>query len=80
MKPENILINNDEFKIADFGFAKNVGSTGQLNKSLVGTPLYMAPQLLRMEKYSTKCDIWALGTIFYEMLFGEVPWPARSEF
>ena len=48
VNPANILINNEDFKIADFGFAKNVGSIGQLNKSLVGTPLYMAPQLLRM--------------------------------
>jgi serine/threonine protein kinase len=80
VKPENILIHNQDYKIADFGFAKNVRSAGQLNKSLVGTPLYMAPQLLRMEKYSTKCDIWAIGMIFYEMLMGEVPWPARTEF
>ncbi|CAM5998748.1 unnamed protein product [Sphagnum balticum] len=71
VKPENILIHDGDFKIADFGFAKNIGSIGQLNKSLVWHAKYMAPQLLRIEKYSTKCDIWAIGLIFYEMLFGE---------
>jgi len=73
------MIHNGKLKLADFGFAKNVGSVGQLNKSLVGTPMYMAPQVLKMEKYSTKCDIWAIGLVFYEILFAEVPWHARSE-
>lgn len=48
LKPANILINNGIFKIADFGFAKivnNYSSTNML-KSLVGSPYYMAPQLL----------------------------------
>lgn len=47
VKPENILINNNKMKIADFGFAKVVLSSSQLNKTLVGTPLYMSPQLLK---------------------------------
>lgn len=40
----------------------------------------MSPQILKMEKYSSKCDIWALGVLFYEMIVGETPWPARTEF
>ena len=47
VKPENILIKNNKMKIADFGFAKVVLSTSELNKTLVGTPLYMSPQLLK---------------------------------
>jgi serine/threonine-protein kinase ULK/ATG1 len=54
--------------LADFGFAKNVLSNSALNKTTVGTPLYMAPQVLKQEKYSSKCDIWALGLMFFEVL------------
>ena len=37
----------------------------------------MAPQLLYSKDYSSKCDIWSLGIMFYEMLFGYSPWPSR---
>ena len=46
----------------------------------VGTPLYMAVQILKSIDYSSKCDIWALGVIFYEMLHGKTPWTARRGF
>jgi calcium-dependent protein kinase len=39
--------------------------------SMVGTPLYMSPQILDNKKYSNKTDIWSLGFIFYETLFGK---------
>ena len=45
--------------------------------SNVGTPIYMAPQILSSEiyeKYSYKCDIWSLGVVCYEMLVGSLPW------
>ena len=48
-------------------------------ESIVGTPLYMAPQILEKKIYSTKCDIWSLGLIFYEMLTGLLPWGGNSE-
>lgn len=79
MKPENILINNNKMKIADFGFAKVVLSHSQLNKTLVGTPLYMSPQLLRSERYTSKCDIWAIGVVAYELLYGKLPWISHSQ-
>jgi serine/threonine protein kinase len=47
VKPENIMIHNHKLKLADFGFAKNVISRNQMQKSMVGTPLYMAPQVLK---------------------------------
>jgi serine/threonine-protein kinase ULK/ATG1 len=39
----------------------------------------MSPQALRENKYSFKSDIWALGVLYYETLYGEVPWDAPSE-
>lgn len=79
LKPENILIHNNNFKIADFGLAKCVENfQNQILSSLVGSPLYMAPQVIQEEHYTSKCDIWSLGVIYYEMLFGKTPWPSTS--
>ena len=48
-------------------------------KSIVGTPLYMSPQLLKKAKYTNKSDLWSIGLIYYEMLHGRTPWPASNE-
>lgn len=70
------------FKIADFGFSKqldekisNTITSKEVNEHLkmntvVGTPLYMSLELLKATNYTSKCDIWALGFIFYELLHG----------
>ena len=80
LKPANILIHDGTYKIADFGFAKYVDNFGsQMLKSCVGSPIYMAPQVLERTPYTTKCDIWSIGVIFYEMLFSSPPWKARDE-
>lgn len=69
------------FKIGDFGFAKQIEAQkkNKMLDTVVGTPLYMPLQILRSEKYTSKCDIWALGFIFYELLHGMVPWTGISE-
>ena len=80
LKPANILINEGTYKIGDFGFAKYVDNFGsQMLKSCVGSPIYMAPQILERTQYTTKCHIWSLGVIFYEMIHGYPPWKARDE-
>ena len=43
-------------------------------ESYVGTPLYMAPELFKSHQYDYKADIWSLGVLFYEMLFGCPPY------
>jgi serine/threonine protein kinase len=39
----------------------------------------MAPQILKKSTYTTKCDIWSAGIIFYELLVGRLPWTANNE-
>ena len=57
-------------KIADFGFARSLPSTS-LAETLCGSPLYMAPEILRYEKYDAKADLWSVGTVLYEMIVGK---------
>jgi len=80
LKPANILVNSKgEFKLADFGFAKYVDHfDSKLLHSIVGTPLYMAPQILKKSKYTTKCDIWSIGFIYYELVTSKPPWTGNS--
>ncbi|KRX05996.1 Protein kinase-like domain [Pseudocohnilembus persalinus] len=79
LKPENILIKDDIYKLGDFGMATKIDiRKQQLMYEYVGSPLYMSPQLLLQESYSSKSDIWSLGLIFYELLFGKTPWPCRD--
>lgn len=70
LKPENLLMHEGKLKLADFGFAKYVISHNAMQKSIVGTPLYMSPELLKRIKYTSKCDVWSLGVIFYEVSCG----------
>lgn len=79
LKPENILIKGTQHKLADFGFARTVDNfQRQMLTSLVGTPLYMSPQILMHEKYTSKSDLWSLAFIFYEMMYGKTPYTANS--
>lgn len=79
LKPENIMISKGMCKLTDFGFSKYVEDFENYEMSTcVGTPVYMAPQILARSKYTTKCDIWSLGVIFYCMLVGNPPWEGRN--
>ena len=78
LKPENMLMNDGSIKIADFGFATQT-SQNQMLKTCVGTPLYMSPQILSHKPYTAKSDVWSTGLIYYEMLCGKTPWPARDQ-
>ncbi|KAK7538022.1 Serine/threonine-protein kinase atg1 [Phyllosticta paracitricarpa] len=64
-------------KIADFGFARWLPKSS-LAETLCGSPLYMAPEILRYEKYDAKADLWSTGTVLFEMLVGKPPFRANN--
>lgn len=81
IKPANILLKDGIAKISDFGFARCIDQMNTSNMfTFLGTPLYMSPQILMEEKFSCKCDIWSLGMVFYECLFGKTPWTGKTPY
>lgn len=74
LKPGNILIHETQgYKIGDFGLSKKC--VDMLAKSRVGTPFYMAPEILKNGMaYSHKVDFWSAGVILYEVIFGQRPY------
>lgn len=64
-------------KIADFGFARQL-SEFSMAETLCGSPLYMAPEILRYEKYDARADLWSTGTVLHEMVVGKPPFRANN--
>ncbi|CAD8142417.1 unnamed protein product [Paramecium pentaurelia] len=81
IKPANIFMNNGIPKLADFGFAlcKNVQNGVEIQNYNVGTPMYMAPETLINNQYSFKSDLWSVGVVLYEMVFGQQPFISQTE-
>tara|TARA_B100001989_G_C24533917_1_gene463252 strand:+ start:140 stop:1288 length:1149 start_codon:yes stop_codon:yes gene_type:complete len=78
MKPHNILIHNNTIKISDFGFAKSF-EKNELISTFCGSPLYMAPEIIKTKEYDHKSDIWSLGVIIYELLCRKHPYHVDSK-
>lgn len=74
LKPHNILLtqNLETIKITDFNFAKVMWGE-DLSQTLCGSPLYMAPEILEGNDYTSKADLWSVGIILYEMVYGRNP-------
>ena len=68
LKPSNIFISSDQvLKIGDFGISKKHNSTMSMANTLVGTDIYIAPEIFGRMPYNEKADVWALGCILYEL-------------
>jgi cGMP-dependent protein kinase len=71
LKPENIMICDDGYpKIIDFGAAKFVSGR---TYTIIGTPHYMAPEVLTGRGYNTSIDLWSVGVMLYEFICGVCP-------
>lgn len=75
LKPHNILLSKDynTLKLADFNFARKLWDS-DLAQTLCGSPLYMSPEIISRNEYSTKSDLWSLGIIIYEMVYDKNPY------
>ena len=71
IKPKNIMIETDGYlKLLDFGCSKKIKFFSQ---TVVGTPNYMSPEVLRGIEYSFNCDYWSVGVCCYLIFFGKLP-------
>jgi len=88
LKPANVIVNEDLggiVKVLDFGLAKPftdgaADSTGKITQigTMIGTPLYMAPESINSEVIDDRSDLYALGCMLYELLAGEPPFLAAA--
>lgn len=82
LKPANILLSippigscrNVKLKIADFGFSQRLATNEKYITGLKGSPLYMAPEVLSLQPYSSQADLYSLGVVVYECIFGAAPY------
>ncbi|XP_063990767.1 serine/threonine-protein kinase ULK3 isoform X2 [Diachasmimorpha longicaudata] len=80
LKPQNLLLTRKPvltLKVGDFGFAQYL-STSESKFTMCGSPLYMAPEILLRREYDARVDLWSVGVIMYECLFGKAPYSSSS--
>eukprot|EP00466_Bigelowiella_natans_P019627 jgi/Bigna1/44148/e_gw1.89.34.1 len=81
LKPDNIMYRTKESKeicVVDFGLAKQYSGSGSFN-TLLGTPLYLAPEMIAAPGYGKECDMWAVGVILYVVLSGRPPFYSSNQ-
>ena len=80
LKLGNIFLTGKmELKLGDFGLAKKLSFRDEKISEMVGTPAYMAPEILENKGYSLEVDIWSLGVIMYYLIIGKLPFNKQNQ-
>ncbi|EAY04919.1 AGC family protein kinase [Trichomonas vaginalis G3] len=79
IKPSNLLIDSyNRIKIGDFGLAV-IAEKSQMIARFGGSPIFYSPEMVMKKKFDPfKADVWALGITFYRLIFGKIPYTAKS--
>jgi serine/threonine-protein kinase ULK/ATG1 len=82
LKPQNLLLHITAsgkcvLKVGDFGMAQHL-TINEVAESFRGSPLYMAPEIMQGHSYDAKVDLWSVGVILFESLFGAPPFASKT--
>lgn len=78
-KLANVLLHNKVCKIADLGFAKQMEER-EIAKTILGTSVTMAPEVLEEKPYGFVADIWSIGVVFYQLIYGKYPFYGKNDY
>nr|CCA15674.1 protein kinase putative [Albugo laibachii Nc14]CCA16262.1 protein kinase putative [Albugo laibachii Nc14] len=79
IKPENLLLGpRDRIKLADFGWSVIAMAPHRSRQTFCGTPYYMSPEIVDGKSYDHRVDLWSIGVLTYELLFGKTPFENKN--
>lgn len=80
LKPENVLLDGDGYvKLIDFGAAKKLDGPMEKSYTLLGTPQFMAPEMVLSQGYTPAADVWAIGICMHEFMVGYLPFDGKDQ-
>ena len=79
IKPENVLLNEqNKIKLTDFGWSNYVEDTS-IRSTYCGTPVYLAPEMIKEIGHDENLDIWCIGILMFELLTGNIPFQGSDQ-